>query len=235
MPRATLRSADRRRSSRRRENRCEGGGAIGEMGPLASALTDAGKRRQGATARASEGPRPEDRSDFVALLWDPIHPIAADVLQFTWEPVRHQITDALTVVLELAMGSRVKLKDAEIAAFYFTLLKVLSAGVAMSEERRTVFLQESAAYIFFRHRLQGFPTPEAYWDFLNQRHAEYAAAAKTARDTKPLITFIDHFLCYFDLGGSDNVDVVYGLYRFLSPLLAEATQLLRERAAQAWG
>jgi len=216
-------------------NHCEGGGATGEMGPLASALKEAGKQSQQAAAKGPKAPRPEDRSDFVPLLWDPIHPIAADILQFTWEPVRHQVTDALTVVLELAVGTRVRLKEEEIAAFYFTLLKVLTALVPMSDERRTVFLQETAAYIYFRHQLPGFPNAEAYWDFLNQRHAEYAAAAQGARDTKPLITFIDHFLCHFDLGGSDNLDVVYGLYRFLSPLLAEATQLLRERAAQAWG
>ena len=50
------------------------------------------------------------------------------------------------------------MKEEEIARFYFTLLKVLTSLVPMSEERRSVFLQETAPYIYFRHQLQGqFP------------------------------------------------------------------------------
>lgn len=198
---------------------------------------------QGTTRASGAGPRvapstgapPRVDSLYIPLLWDPVHLIAAEVLRMTWEPVCRRVTEALTVVLELSSGSRVRLRDAEIAAFYFTLLKILSAAVSISDERRAVFLQEAAAGIYFGERIEGFPDGLSYWDFLNQRHAEYAAAARNARDTKPLISFIDHFLCHFGLGGSDNVDVVYGLYRFLAPLLAEATQRLRERTAAAWG
>ncbi|MEW6488424.1 MAG: hypothetical protein AB1578_11010 [Thermodesulfobacteriota bacterium] len=206
------------------------------MGPH---LSPAGRKKEApGTGPAAATPRsapPAIDALYIPLLWDPIHLLAAEVLRSTWEPVRRRVTEALTVVLELASGSRVRLKDAEIAAFYFTLLKVLSATVPLSEERRAVFLQEAAACIYFGDRLSGFPDSASYWEFLTQRHAEYAAAARKARDTKPLITFVDHFLCYFGLGGSENVDVVYGLYRFLSPLLAEAAQRLRERTAEACG
>lgn len=186
----------------------------------------------GPPAAAPRPAPPAVEALYIPLLWDPVHLLAAEVLRSTWEPVRRRVTEALTVVLELTSGSPVRLRDAEIAAFYFTLLKVLSATAPLSDERRAVFLQEAAACIYFGDRIAGFPDAGSYWEFLNQRHAEYAAAAKKARDTKPLITFIDHFLCYFGLGGSENVDVVYGLYRFLSPLLADAAQRLRTRMAE---
>jgi hypothetical protein len=73
------------------------------------------------------------------------------------------------------------------------------------------------------------PEALAFWEFLRKRDKEFTDAVRVARDTKPLITIIDHFLCQFDLGGSDNIDVVYGIYRFLSPLLGAASQALKER------
>lgn len=204
------------------------------MGPhLSSADGKKGASGTGPAAATFRPAPPAADAIYIPLLWDPVHLLAAEVLRSTWEPVRRRVTEALTVVLELASGSRVRLKDAEVAAFYFTLLKVLSASVPLSEERRAVFLQEAAACIYFGDRISGFPDGASYWEFLTRRHVEYAAAAWKARDTKPLISFIDHFLCHFGLGGSENVDVVYGLYRFLSPLLAEATRHLRERVAEA--
>lgn len=182
------------------------------------------------------GKNPEAEGDaFLPLLWDPIHPAAADVLQHTWEPVRRRLYDALGAVASLAGKPSPKLRPSEVAAFYFTLIKVLSSVVPMTEKRRTLFLQGVATHIYLREDAQLSSGSAQYWEFLNLRHRDYSAAAKGAPNTKPLISFIDHFLCHVGLGGGENADVVFGLYRYLSPLLAEATHILREAADRARG
>lgn len=171
---------------------------------------------------------------FVPFVWDPVHGIAAEFLRLTWGPLHERGSETLGVVQQLS-GQPTRMHDEELAGLYFTLVKNIAASVPFSEERRSVFLQDLASAIYVCHGLRSFCEPEPFWEFLNQRNAEYLAAIRKARDTKPLVTAIDHFLCYFGLGGSENLDVVFGLFRFLSPLLAESAQLLRDRVASALG
>ncbi len=171
---------------------------------------------------------------FVPFVWDPVHGIAAEFLRLSWAPIHERGAEALAVVMQLS-GDKVRVRDEELAALYFTLVKGIAGAVPMSEERRNVFLQDLGSAIYVCHGLRSFCDPERFWDFLNQRNGEYLASIRKARETKPLITAIDHFLCYFGLGGSENIDVVFGLYRFLSPLLAESSKLLRDRAAETMG
>jgi len=181
------------------------------------------------------GPAQRGDGDFIPVLWDPIHLLAAEFLHQTWDAVHDRIRDALTVVMELGGTDRKQLREEELAAFYFILAKAVCAGVRMSPGRRTVFLQAIASAVYYNLRLQGFPDTRAFWAFLRERDDDYTANVRVSRDTKPLITLIDHFLCHFGLGGSENFDVVYGLYRFLSPLLGEAAQVLKERDVETWG
>ncbi len=185
----------------------------------------------------ASGPLPDCAAaagGFVPFVWDPVHGIAAEFLRLSWAPIHERGAEALAVVMELS-GDKVRVRDEELAALYFTLVKGIAGAVPMSEERRSVFLQDLASSIYVCHGLRSFCDPERFWDFLNQRNGEYLAAIRKARETKPLITAVDHFLCYFGLGGSENIDVVFGMYRFLSPLLAESSKLLRDRAAETMG
>ncbi|MBE0617610.1 MAG: hypothetical protein IH608_06765 [Proteobacteria bacterium] len=181
------------------------------------------------------GPAQRGDGDFIPVLWDPVHLLAAEFLHRTWDAVHDRVRDALTVVMELGGTDRKQLREEELAAFYFILAKAVCAVVRMSPGRRTVFLQAIASAIYYRLRLHGFTDTRAFWAFLGERDNDYTATVRVSRDTKPLITLIDHFLCHFGLGGSENFDVVYGLYRFLSPLLGGAAQVLKERDVEAWG
>ncbi|MDW7710892.1 MAG: hypothetical protein SCH98_10485 [Deferrisomatales bacterium] len=179
--------------------------------------------------------RPPGTGTFLPILWDPIRPAIETVVSHTWEPVRRRFHDSLAAVADLSGMPAPNLSLPEVAAFYFTLMKVLSSGIPMTEKRRSLFLQSVAASTYTHGDPGNLLSPREYWDFLQARHVQYAQAARSAQGTKPLITFIDHFLCQAGLGGSDNADVVFGLYRFLSPLLAETAYLLREAAGPARG
>ncbi len=184
------------------------------------------------------GPEPaaQGTEDFIPVLWDPVHLLATEFLNHSWQPVHDRVRDALTVVMELGgAGNRSQIREEELAAFYCVLAKAVCGRVRLSSASRAVFLQVVASAVYYRLSLRGFSGTRAFWEFLREREAEYTAAIRVARDTKPLITITDHFLCHFGLGGSDNIDVVYGLYRFLSPLLGAATRVLRDQEVESWG
>jgi len=173
--------------------------------------------------------------EFIPILWDPVHLVAADFLQHIWPTLHDQIGEAVAVVMELGGAGEKQIPEEELAAFYVVLAKAVCVGARMSTRRRGLFLQRIASDVYHRLKVRSFSDTLAFWAFLMERDDAYTATVRASRETKPLLALIDHFLSHFGLGGSENVDVVNGIHRFLSPLLRAASQAIQEWNPDAVG
>ncbi len=189
-----------------------------------------------AILQASQPGQPADaearrrKSDFDPALWDPVHHLAMEYWRAVLGPRQQRVVEGLEALRELGHYPDFKGVASEAAALCFTATQWVFSRTLGDEELEKAFLQKLAAIVYYSDDCHRVVSPKAFWNFLTSRCRDYTREAKQVPKVNGLVTVVDHFLSRYGLGGGDNVDLVLGLNRTLSPLIAETRQFLEARA-----
>ncbi len=179
--------------------------------------------REPAGGRRAKGFNPD--------LWDPVDGLAYAYHREILAPVQKDISDGLSALQDLCACEQFKNLESEVAGVTFSVTLWICNQAWADPPRRRRFLQRLGAVLYYSERAHRSVGPSAFWKFLNARCSFYTDEVKKAPHTKSLITVVDNLCSRYGLGGAENVDIQYGLYRLLGPAFARAKAFLERETA----
>lgn len=166
---------------------------------------------------------------FEPQLWDPVHPAAAELLREGWVPLRDATFSTLKVLRDVAGHPDVERADRELAAFAFSLLRVVIDQSGLSDERADAFAQVLAAQVYHQLPSAGRPAPDAFWQFLCDRTGTYARGLDRRTPNLGFVAVVGRFLRRYGLTPRADREIVRGLSRAVSPVVRHARRYVKAR------
>ncbi|MHB8764988.1 MAG: hypothetical protein ACYDA8_11730 [Deferrisomatales bacterium] len=163
---------------------------------------------------------------FNAALWDSSPQVAAQVAGALWVGVRGKMVECLSLLRDLLGYPDFTPDDPELSAFAYAVAHACVASSQVPRDRAGLLLQRIAVHLYYKQAPGARGEALAYWNTLNEARVSFRNAAREAPGKSRFLAMLGQFFAAYGLGGSDHLDIHFGLYRALVPCVSEVLELL---------